>query len=112
MIIRYFTEPVSVIRPGTRTDRYGNTVPDWDTANSVDVLAWVEPVAVGTENIEGRSALASEWLLLAAADTQITGRDRVVYQGQTFDVIGPPVVRKAGRRGPHHVEARLRWAEG
>jgi hypothetical protein len=111
MITGHFTETVEIVRASSRTtDRYGNRVPDWSTASRTVTFAWLEP-ATGKENTTGRDSQEWEWIMLCPASVELTGRDRVIYGGTTFEVVGPPAIRRTPR-GPHHMEARLRYVEG
>lgn len=109
---------VTVIRAIRETDRYGNTVYDWAAADRTEYVAWVEQriaPAAGTqsEHVTDRNAQASLWLLIVPPDADIDGRDRVEYDGRTFEVIGPPWTVKTRRTSAaHHIEANLRWLEG
>ena len=75
-----------------------------------DLPAWVEQ-ASRSENDDQRSQLSADWIALLPASADITGRDRVEYDGKTFEVFGPPTPRNT-LRGTHHIEATLRWIEG
>lgn len=107
---------VEVEHPGTRTDRNGNEIADWSTSTRTAVWAWVQQ-NTGSEDNDQRAAQIGEWLLLCNpidADGQpltVYGNDRVHWQGQHFEVNGPP--------GPaytpaelHHYEIRLKTVEG
>lgn len=58
------------------------------------------------EQVVDRDTLRTDWLLILPPEAQISGRDRVVADGVTFEVVGPPAVQRTPR-GPHHIEARL-----
>lgn len=66
--------------------------------------------SAGDEQSTDRSVQVGEWLLILPRDAVIGGRDRVVADGSTFEVVGPPVVQRTPR-GPHHIEARLRLVD-
>lgn len=107
---RLLPHVITVVTPATKTDRYGNEVNDWTTAERADVRAWMEQ-AVASENTDDRNMQASTWRLIGPADLPLSGSARVEYRGETFEVIGPPNVVH-GMRGPHHTEAVLRWVVG
>ncbi|MEU0992004.1 hypothetical protein [Streptomyces sp. NPDC005953] len=107
---------VEVEHPGTRTDRYGNTIDDWATSTRVPVAGWMQQ-NTGAEDTDQRDAQIGEWLLLCnpytttGAPLTVHGKDRVHWNGSVFEVIGPP--------GPaytptevHHYEIRLKTVEG
>ena len=98
------------VAPGTDIDAYGNTVPDWDAATSTAIRCRVEQASRDETSDETRDALVSTWRLYAN-ETGITGRDRVVALGLTFEVDGPPALVADGA-GTHHLEATLRVVGG
>ena len=108
-------DDVTVVRPGTTTDRYGNSQPDWATATSEAVKAWISQrnrtEDPGTSGTGGRQGELSDWVVYFQPDVDITAGDRVVYDGDTFDVIGKPLPGKTPR-GPHHLECTVRLVAG
>lgn len=107
---------VEVEHPGTRTDRYGNEVVDWSTSTRRRVMAWLQQ-NTSAEDTDQRNAQIGEWLMMCNPwdlDEQpltVHGADRVHWDAQHFEVIGPP--------GPaytptelHHYEIRLESVEG
>lgn len=101
---------VTVVTPGSTTDRYGNLVPDWAASTSTTVKGWISQSS-GSEDENGRDAQIGEWTLFLPAGVEIDGRARVAWSGVTFEVVGPP--RRAWTpRGEHHVEVQLRVVEG
>lgn len=65
-------------------------------------------VRASSEETVGSDAQSSAWQIVLPADVQLAGVDRVEVDGVTYEVDGPPLVVRTPR-GPHHVEARLRW---
>lgn len=106
---------VTVVRMGeVSDDEYGNVISA--ELSREDYPAWVEPMTGqgrggGKEETQDRDTQIEDWLLILPANTPITGRDRVEHDGNTFEVIGPPAIRRSPR-GVHHVEARIRHIEG
>lgn len=92
-------------------DGYGNLTPVWDLPTVH--RARLEQVG-GSEVTVGASVQVADWdLYLVSEDDaarQIKGRDRVLADGVTYEVVGPPTIHRAPR-GKHHVEARLRVVE-
>lgn len=107
---RVLRDQITVVRASSSTDRYGNETTSWDTAARHELWAWIEQ-ASASESLDNRDQLASDWLAIVAPDADIEGRDRVEWDGKTFEVIGPPTPRDT-LTGPHHIEATLRWIEG
>jgi len=107
---RVLRDTITRLRATTTTDRYGNVASSWDTAARQQLPAWIEQAAA-SESLDNRDQLASDWLAILAPDADLQGRDRVEWDGKTFEVIGPPTPRNT-LTGPHHIEATLRWIEG
>lgn len=87
-------------------DRYGNETRD--TANPADVpgipvVLWQEGA---TENRDDRDRQVEDWLARVPVGTDITGRDVLLVDGRTFEVIGAPL--DAGT----HLRLELRFVEG
>jgi hypothetical protein len=101
---------VTILRAGTTTDRYGNTEPDWDAATSETAKAWLSQQS-RTEDVDGRDALIQVWVAFLPPDVSVSGHDRLVWSGITFDVDGP-LLPAWTPRGLHHYEATLRVVEG
>ena len=105
--------PLSVVlvRPVEAVDRYGNTTYDYGPAATrttvrahIDQRVRSEPIA------DGRDPAVGDWLMFTN-HTDLAARDRVEWDGELFEVVGPPwpVVTPVG---VHHVEATLRAVEG
>lgn len=101
---------VTILYPGTTTDRYGNETKDWTTATTVTSKGWVARQNQ-SENLQGREAEVSDWLLYLPADVMVDGGDRVQWGTYLFEVSGPPNTAWSPR-GPHHIEAPLQVVTG
>ncbi len=103
---------VTITRAGSTTDRYGDVIPDWSTASSSSVKGWVSQQS-RSEVLDGREAQVSGWVAFFPAGTDVTGHDRVVWEGTTFEVAGPVNPAWSPRLdGVHHVECQLSVVEG
>lgn len=94
----------------TSTDRYNNTVLDWTSPTSTTTTAWVAQTAT-IENQDHRDATVDTVIATFPAGTAITAQNRVVIDGQTYEVDGKPN-RAWTPRGEHHVECVLREVRG
>lgn len=86
-------------------DEYGNPT---DVATSTVVLGEVQQ-SERSDRTDDQHTQDDTWRLFLAADTPLTGWDRVTVDGATFEVEGPPwraVNPRTGRSS--HVEATLR----
>src|SRR5881392_4176483 len=108
-------DDVTVVRPGTTTDRYGNSSKDWTAATSEPVKAWISQRNTtedpGTSGTGGREGQLSDWVVYFDPDVIVTAGDRVMWEGDTFEVVGKPLPGKTPR-GPHHTEATVRLVTG
>lgn len=102
--------PVTIRRAGAATDRYGDTPPDWTAASDVATTGWLTQLDDG-EDFTNRDAYTSTWRLFLRPGETIAAGDRVIADGATFEVDGPPQ-RARTREAVHHIEATLRAVEG
>lgn len=103
---------VSVVRPATATDDYGNVTRDYgDAATRTEISAWMQQDRRTEPRDDGRDPLEQRWLLVAN-HADIQGRDRIEWTDHpTFEVEGPPEPAYTPA-GYHHVEATLRVVAG
>lgn len=89
-----FTDTVVIVRPATTTDRYGNTVLDWDAATRTSVPGVsVQPDTQAEADDGTRDTTQSTWWLrtpIDAGDLDIAPTDRVEHAGLTLEVDGDP----------------------
>lgn len=105
------SERGSVIpRVAGSADRRGNPVDAFDTANKRPYPCRLEQT--DSEEIQvDRDTVISNWRLFLPPDAQISARDHWEQSdGRTFEVIGAPAIESTPR-GPHHIEARLRFID-
>jgi len=87
-----FGETVTVQRPTTTTNRYGDTVRSTTvTTHDVTHVA-VAPAGQDEDPINRTTGEVADFDLYCSPDADITATDRVVVRGGTFEVIGPPAV--------------------
>lgn len=102
---------VTIVRAGTLTDGYGDTVADWSTATSTSAKARVAHRS-SDEELGERDARLSEWVAYFETGTDVTATDRIEWDGRTFEVVGPPNPAPARSSTAHHIEANLREVLG
>ncbi len=101
-------QTVVVLRAGVEsTDEYGSAITGYGDPTAV--RARLEQVTA-EEVTSGADVQSADWRVYLAAGTQLSGRDRIEHEGVAYEVVGPPE-RQQGRRGEHHVVARLRVVE-
>lgn len=104
------TRDVVIRTPGSLTDRYGDTIDDWTGATDTCVKAWVAQVAT-SESHDHRDGTISNVVATFFLDAELTVRDRVIVDGETYEVEGAPNVA-CTPRGPHHLRVQLRAVAG
>ena len=105
------TTPVWLLKPGKATDRYGGSVPDWENGVERTQVYGFRWDNVSHEVLEGRDALIEDTQLFLPPTAKLTGRERVEIDGQQFEIVGQPMIRRTPD-GPHHTEARIRAVSG
>lgn len=78
---------------------------------------WIEPrlsaqggLRVG-EEMQSRDTITAEWQLLCKLDVDFESYDRILHGDKVYEVVGAPGIF-GSPRGPHHIEANLRFIEG
>lgn len=84
-----FNEAVTILEGTETTDRYGNTVLDWDTPTELGVNAIVYPRTTSEDN-DGRTAVLVGLTALLPTGTAVTAHSRVIARGGTYAVVGEP----------------------
>jgi hypothetical protein len=111
-IERFYTTPVTILAPQSRTDRYGDVVvDDWTNASSTRARGWLARLSAQEVLDAGRDANVTGWKLYLPPGTAIAANNRVVADGTTYEVDGPPLEAKRPT-GTHHLEVLLRLVEG
>lgn len=92
-------------------DGYGNEVRAPDLVDAQEgVRARREPIA-GDEDRRDRTQQIQRFRYFLPPYVVITGRDRIVDDGETFEIDGPPHVAYR-RRHRHHIEVTAYRVEG
>jgi hypothetical protein len=113
-LLRLMTQTVDVVRRSDDAlDSFGDVTVTWAPPVPVRARVEVETSSVPASESDGgdRDAQDHRRRLLCPADTAIGPYDRVVVDGQIFEVNGPPVIHRVPS-GQHHLEAQLRWVQG
>jgi hypothetical protein len=71
-------------------DEYGN--PSAYVASTISTVGDLQPVQQSEDTVL-TDRQTEEWKCFLPAGTVIDGNDRVIYAGQTFEVVGPPFPR-------------------
>jgi hypothetical protein len=107
-------ETVTFIEPGTTTDGYGATVPDWinTTLHAVEHCA-VAPRSAEEDRDNGRQAVVIGLTIYAPAGTRVEPTWRATARDGTYEVDGEPGVWvHPWSTLEHGVEIQLRRVQG
>lgn len=111
-----FNQSLVRVRAGTRTDRGGNTVPDWATATRITVTRVNIQPSVQQETVdEQRNSRVTGWHVQSeeGTDPDITATDRIEWDGMTLEVDGE-VARwpELFSDEVHHIEFEMKRTTG
>lgn len=111
MIGRLFTQPVTVIPVSTGlADRYGDATKV--AGIPVATFGYLEQ-RTAVEVIVDRDTYSSEWVGFLPEGTVVGPADHLLFDGVSYEVIGPPHrVWNPRTGGEHHVECQLRVVSG
>lgn len=103
---------VTLIRPASVPDDYGNTTRDYGaTATRTDIRAWMQQDQRQEARTDGREAAIQAWLMVTNHG-DVQRHDRVEHGAITFEVEGPAEPVSTPAAGTHHIEATLRVVDG
>lgn len=115
-MLSFWTQTLTVVHPERVEDPdgdvYGNETLDWGNAEERDVIGHVQPVAAPEEIASGRDAIVTRYRAWLPAGDPVTGYDRIVYDGQTYEVDGDPERWPSATGGLDHVSLLLVRVEG
>jgi hypothetical protein len=107
----YLPLTVTLIRPATVTDRYGNTSYDYGAAATrTAITALIDQESASESTPDGRMKIVGMWRLITN-QAGIDAADRIDWDGAVYELDGPPWPAYHFS-GFHHTEARLRRMEG
>lgn len=84
----------------TEDDGYGNLRRDWAHTEDVEYPAEVQPLSAA-EDVSDQDRLETRWRLWLYPKADLVPTDRVVWDGQTYEVIGDIEVWKQKGRVHH-----------
>lgn len=99
---------VTLTHPTVGADAYNNETLTYTGGTSV--TAWLQQSTRAEPLADGRDPLVQTWLLMTNEE-DVRGRDRVTFDGVTYEVDGPPE-KVYAPPGFHHTEATLRAVTG
>ncbi|WP_327300383.1 hypothetical protein [Streptomyces goshikiensis] len=111
-----FNQSLVRVRAGTRSDRGGNTVPDWTTATRLTVDRMnIQPSVQQEAHDETRTSKITGWHVQSDEGTapDIRADDRIEWDGMTLEIVGE-VARYLDflHASTHHIEFVMRRKTG
>jgi hypothetical protein len=104
-------QTVTWVQPAYAPDPWGNANQvDWTHATSTDIPAWITQITPAEVVTGSRDVIVGQWQLITN-ELGIGPRDRIEYDGATYEVTGPPAIAETPS-GPHHLIAHLTRTEG
>jgi hypothetical protein len=83
---------ISVVRAGTKPSDYGTTlVLDWDAGTLWDVEGCSVQPTSAPEFTQDRDAVLVRWVAWLPIDADVRATDRVIFDGETYDIDGEPM---------------------
>ncbi len=111
MLPAWARKSVQVVRALQVSD-HGTTQPDWSQATTTTVAGCSFQPSSGIDDIKNRSAVGGPAALYMPAGTDITGYDRVVLNGKTYEVVGEPEAWEGPTPRLNHLRVMLHVWEG
>lgn len=91
------TQTITRLRASETTDAYGNTVRDWSNPTSLEIAGCsVQPGLGSLGTFADRAPLTFSLTVWLPADADVADRDRVLYGGRTYVLVGPVQVWDVG----------------
>ena len=110
MVLSFWTQSVTRIRPGTRTER-GSTVFDWNNADEKVIGGCsVQPASTSLSQ-DGRVLGVTDGLTAyLPPDADVQAGDRIVFGGKTYTINGDPLAWPSATGDLDHLHLNLvRW---
>lgn len=109
--MRRWVHQIVVVRPKQVPGRLDGTRPDWAQATRTSAAGEFQRRST-SEVVEDRDARVQVAKLYLAPHVDIAGGDRVEHGGETWEVVGDPLLRLDGRGNEDHIDVDLRRVAG
>lgn len=108
-VLSFWTQSITRIRPGTKTER-GSEVPDWDDPDTLVISGCnVQPASTSLSQ-DGRAQGITDGLTVyAPADADIIADDRIQFAGNVYTINGDPLIWPGVARMQHMQLNLVRW---
>lgn len=110
MVLSFFTQSVTVKRPGSTTSR-GSAVPDWDNATETTVNGCsVQPASTSLSQDGRVLGISDGYTAYLPPETDVEAGDHIVYDGKEYAIDGEPRVWFSPSGRLNHIQLNLvRW---
>lgn len=109
MRMSFFRQTICVRRPGQKMER-GSTVPDWDSAQTMEVTGCSVQPGETSLSQDGRVQAVSDRLTVYAPVTDIRAGDHIIVNGKEYEIDGEPKVWQSPSGRLNHMQLDLvRW---
>lgn len=90
MLPSFANQTITRLRPGTKQER-GSTIPDWTKATSLTISGCsVQPASTSLSQDGRVLGIQDTWTAYLPEGSDVKAGDRVIFEGQTFAIIGEP----------------------
>jgi hypothetical protein len=111
MIADFFDRTVTIVHPAEIAGYGAGIERDYATGTSDTTVGWLHQLTEAERTSSTRDAVTATHVLRCPADAPIQPYDRIVVDGETFDLDGKPATaRRPG--GEHHKRVALVYVDG
>lgn len=105
---------ITIVRaPLASAGRYGGAARrDWDAATRTPSPGWAMQPLSASENDLDREYAATHTRWFGPADADVAATDRIEFDGETFEVDGPPARWRDDDGTVHHVQVDVKRVTG
>lgn len=94
MLPSFAKQSIVIVRPGTKLDdRDGKTIPDWEHTTETTVNGCsVQPASTSLSQDGRILGISDSWTAYLPENTDIRSGDRIIFEGETYVIMGEPRV--------------------
>lgn len=108
-VLSFWTQSITRIRPGTKTER-GSEVPDWDDPDTLVIFGCnVQPASTSLSQDGRVQGITDGLTVYAPADADIIAGDRIQFAGNVYTINGDPLIWPGVARMGHIQLNLMRW---
>lgn len=111
MLPRFAQATCQIVRAGQTLD-HGTTRTDWSSPTVTTVTGCSFQPAIGNDDVVHRQAVGGPAQMFMPFGTDVTGLDRILFGGKTYEIVGEPQSWTGPTPRTSHVSANLHIWEG